>query len=1082
MSAHAIVIGIDHYARPEWQLNGAVRDALRFAAWATTTGGVADDDLHLLLAPAPETTRAELEDAAATKPDLVDRAIAPTKDAIKRLLSAYYRGKAGEGADRLWFYYAGHGLAPPAASPEAGPVIVPSDVDDLTYYLDEEAPIGLELHRQRMQNAPPREQLYIVDACRDVIHVADGQVVTQQLIWDPPKEDAAFVSSLATQVVFLASTAGERAREVRGQGVFAKVLLAGLRGAGPELSRPAMVGGTRRRLEYSKLVTFVQSAMLREMDALRQPGESVPPAQNPHAAILRAGDLTIAEYDDDDLPRFTITAQVEPDAALGSAQLAALQWDDGRGEFVLRQTNPEPVGPPIDRRSLIRLRGGRHPISVSATDFTAWMEEIEVYSDRTIPVELVPVAPTGGLESLSVDTAGLDLHTRDPLAVITVTDGGGAVMAIGVGSLSADLRPGHYVCAAQLCASSKTQTTLTVRDGQRTTAELPLVIPPVDPTVQAELEAVGIAVGDGYLTSAQLQPIAAKGLSSIMLLAAWAAHWPHDDSLAPMRALGVHAVEADDGGPQSNGVQVVIGRNIDNAAEYLQRCRVSLHRADADGDPDPGTQLELHTVDGLERARQTGAAVTPASYMLELDLPGFTPIRVAVQVLVDFDAIAVVCVGRNGALEILQIHAPRHPSRPTAAGVRAPEPMDVRRVEVAARALRDDLPLTRGEFDAIRAHLLSNPLLGVLTGYRALRHRVVPFDVPVSDAALRDLVDELVAAYPDVPDVHMLNAMLSGDDGRFRAATESGTPVVLDGFQAGVAWMAKTAAARALDPPQLRFGTVPGLTWTAFTTAQRDDTRVPVVSRSGFVDRLRDVSDATLAAAAAAGRLVIRGLPNDTDFSGVAFLIAPRVVVCPLFAVDNAVEVDAGTAQLKRGVEVRIEFDLTDESATRSVTGVLGVATAEHSEDHRAMSLVVFELTEPAVPRPLTLALELPELGDPVDIVGFPVRDLRMPESFSHRFAALQLPEKKQIMSGEVIDLAATHFAAQEGAGFAFGHDALTSAGTGGGPVLSGAQDGLVLGIHVGGRWMPEGKRNHAIATAGFRNHPLFIELGVSFR
>ena len=881
MSAHAIVIGIDHYyAHPNWQLTGAVRDALRFAAWATTTGGVADDDLHLLLAPTPTTQRSDLEMAAAPKPDLVDRATTPTKDAIQRLLHSYYRRKAGDGVDRLWLYYAGHGLAPPAASPEAGPLIIPCDVDDLAFYLDEGPPIGLELHRQRMQNAPPHQQLYVVDACRDVIKVADGHVVTQALIWDPPKDDAALASNLATQVVFLASTAGERAREVRGEGVFAKVLLAGLRGAGPELSPPAVAGGARRRLKYSNLVAFVESAMAREMGALQQPGESARPAQNPHAAILRAGDITIAEYDDADLARFDITAQVEPEAALGSAQLAALQWDDASGQFVRRQSNPAPMGPPIARRSQFQLRGGPHMISVSATDYKESVQNVVVYGDTTILVELVPAAPPGqgqdGLESIA-SIPGLDLHTRDPLAVITVTDGGGAVVAIGVGSLSTDLRPGHYVCAAGVDTFTRTQTSLTVRDGERANEELPLVTRPIDPNVVSELQAVGIEVHDGFIRSATLGTIASTGLISIMLLAAWAARWPNEEGFAQLRALGIDALPADDGRAETSGVQVVIGRNVDSAAEFFERCRVSLDRPDADpGEgPDTGTQLELQTAAGLQRVRQTGVAAAPATYALELDLPGFTPTRIAVEVLPDLDTVVVVCIERHGSLEILQVHPPRDPSRPMADGVRAPEPMDVRRVELATRALRDDLPLTRGEFDAIRTHLTANPLLGVLTAYRALRHRVPVeaqtaggddgrLDASVSDADLGDLVRALVTAYPEVPDVHMLDAMLSGDHDRFLSAMESGIPVVLDGFQAWVAWLTREAAEQALPLPELQFGTVTGLTWTAFTTAPQDETRVPVVSRSGFVDRLRDVSDVTLMAAAAVGGSLSATSPNPS--------------------------------------------------------------------------------------------------------------------------------------------------------------------------------------------------------------------------
>ncbi|HEX7826016.1 MAG TPA: hypothetical protein VF477_14025 [Mycobacterium sp.] len=85
-------------------------------------------------------------------------------------------------------------------------------------------------------------------------------------------------------------------------------------------------------------------------------------------------------------------------------------------------------------------------------------------------------------------------------------------------------------------------------------------------------------------------------------------------------------------------------------------------------------------------------------------------------------------------------------------------------------------------------------------------------------------------------------------------------------------------------------------------------------------------------------------------------------------------------------------------------------------------------------------------------------------------------------MSGEVIDLAGTRFATQADTTLVFGHDALTSGGTAGGPALSGELDATALGIHVADMWAAEGKLNRAIATAGFRDHPLFVEHGATFR
>src|SRR5262245_59067324 len=53
MVDHAIVIGIDEYARQEWRLRAAVRDARAFARWVTQPGAgrATPETLHLLLSP-----------------------------------------------------------------------------------------------------------------------------------------------------------------------------------------------------------------------------------------------------------------------------------------------------------------------------------------------------------------------------------------------------------------------------------------------------------------------------------------------------------------------------------------------------------------------------------------------------------------------------------------------------------------------------------------------------------------------------------------------------------------------------------------------------------------------------------------------------------------------------------------------------------------------------------------------------------------------------------------------------------------------------------------------------------------------
>jgi hypothetical protein len=193
MPAHAIIFGIDKYTNPEWELSGAVYDAIDFAKWATTEGGVATADLHLLLSPRDEAgTVAEILESRGAAPEL--RVAVAAETTIRKTLYAYQKQQAGKHADRLWFYYAGHGLAQGAEGLTTGPLIVPSDVKDLDYYLTQ-GPIGLELFRKAMLDQPPREQFFFVDACRDVIKPTGTKALWQGLIWYVEKIESVRVSA-----------------------------------------------------------------------------------------------------------------------------------------------------------------------------------------------------------------------------------------------------------------------------------------------------------------------------------------------------------------------------------------------------------------------------------------------------------------------------------------------------------------------------------------------------------------------------------------------------------------------------------------------------------------------------------------------------------------------------------------------------------------------------------------------------------------------------------------------------------------------------------------------------------------------
>ena len=126
MATYAIVIGIETYDDPGVpKLTTPVANALQMAAWLLAKGGVTPDHLTLLLgpiptplAPAPAGLNATLtrlgSDSARfgltlRRLDALGNLLPATRENIQKAIRAIPRG-APNGGERLYFYYAGHGL------------------------------------------------------------------------------------------------------------------------------------------------------------------------------------------------------------------------------------------------------------------------------------------------------------------------------------------------------------------------------------------------------------------------------------------------------------------------------------------------------------------------------------------------------------------------------------------------------------------------------------------------------------------------------------------------------------------------------------------------------------------------------------------------------------------------------------------------------------------------------------------------------------------------------------------------------------------------------------------------------------
>lgn len=1043
MSACALVIGIDKYRHKEWNLTGAVRDAVAFADWAVEAGGVDPANLTLLLSPLGEMKNAK-------------RA---TRRAILQAFHQLEKGAARD-FDRLWFYYAGHGLAPPGQDPAAGPLIVPADVDDIDFYVNQE-PVGLEVFRGAMQNVPPGNQFYFVDACRDAIAIKD-KLLSQMLLWDVRGIDD---DRLSTQALFLGTTAGQKAKEVRGHGLFGRALLAALKGLGPNLlpGPPTPGEAARRRLVFDDLVEFVREAVRRGLDEL----PDLAPTDRkgiPYARVNRLqGDILVRDFGAEEVPRAKIGALVDPARARQSGRIEFLRIDDD-GVWG-PSANPAPVVAPLPEEAVFEIRGGKHYVRVTANGFEEVVREILVYEDKRIPFELHPLPASRSVPGDRVELPGLEAAVApprtgnlvvtcpDPKARVAIYAGSAGPLQWGYGAVSqVGLSPGPYRVSAELTATERVEQTVVLRGGGTQRISLD-VATPRSAAMEAILRAHDIPLEDDYAKfPGQLGAVANLRLGSLLAYAAWAARWPspvhslHDVGVDRLRRLP----------PEGSAVQVLVG-DVSGGESVLAGCRVQIEGRK--------TAMKLVALPKLP-AVQGSASPPSGPIRTRVEMPGFAPASFASTLLPGYITVLIITREADGDIDVQQHLNPVDVNRQLGPGFAPPQSDDVRLVELAWRALEAGDALDDIEYVDLLHGKRSNPMLAVIAGYRMFR-------TPRADRFRHPALHNMLRYFPGLPDVHVLAGLYEPENraAHFQRAMDTGTPVLAEGYWALTEWLAEEAIAAHLPAPLPQENVLPGLAWTAFTERPRaagmNDLRLVGTSGRTYVGNTADSAVLTVAAQSVALLEVPSSAWPGWEQRASTFLIAPALVLCPVhvargFAMENA----DGTWTLTRNV--RICFDPNEAASDRGVKRVVRTLRPDHPDpdggsiDRQLLDdcwPVLLELDAAASAPPMKIG-KAPTAGQRVAIIGFPhapvyASDPSSYQTFAQRFAGAS--GEKHAMPGTVVRA--------PGESWTLDYDCFTAGGTSGGPVVN-TQDGTVVGMHVVGLY--ESDWGAAIALSRF--------------
>jgi uncharacterized caspase-like protein len=231
MASYAVIVGVNHYT-PENQkglkgLQGAIHDATNFYDWVTTKGGIPKENCHLITSST---------DPLKPIKDMVDDAIIAINDAVIQ--------NDNKDADRLYFYFAGHGLGVELDQENNGMCMA----NWAESRRDAAALSSSDYKRKFINEGLFKEVVILMDCCRNTKmyftpHGSPGIVPLGPNI--TPKWMVGFATQHQNEA-FEANLANTDTR-----GVFTKVLLDGLNGAASKDGRTISAGDLIDHLYYN---------------------------------------------------------------------------------------------------------------------------------------------------------------------------------------------------------------------------------------------------------------------------------------------------------------------------------------------------------------------------------------------------------------------------------------------------------------------------------------------------------------------------------------------------------------------------------------------------------------------------------------------------------------------------------------------------------------------------------------------------------------------------------------------------------------------------------------------------------------
>lgn len=491
----AIVIGIDEYGDAGMRLSAAVSDALRFRNWvlAPAGGGVPEGNLRLLLSrrgddPSPDGAVPEA-----------------TKDNIISAINDVVVAAEGQEAERLYLYFAGHGITARVANRDESALVTPGfDA------LHTDHSLAFRSIAEYFETTAFADQLLFIDACRNMPW-ADREFEIGR--WPVPRRRDPGAQPVQ-QFILYATSPGRTAAEVgwpgEAEGAFTGTLLEGLAGTGD--AKAWSWDRNCYEVRWERLASFVHDRM--QERAVNRPADvaerdwpvQIPQDTGARGVAGRDRDVPVVSFPSGHFPTLELTVDLEADGKYDSAEVSVI---DAVGQPVVRALGV------TGQSQTFQLAPKTYAIRATTTApeelIGSLKAPVELYQNRTESIGLRPrpASPDGPAVTERVvpeDLAVVGQHqppgviaisSLDPLAMAEIRDEAGRIVAVTPAGRDLSAKPGFYNVRHIGPEATQDARFVVLAAGEREDVRLPPRSP--DRFVESLAGALGGRVRDGYV-------------------------------------------------------------------------------------------------------------------------------------------------------------------------------------------------------------------------------------------------------------------------------------------------------------------------------------------------------------------------------------------------------------------------------------------------------------------------------------------------------------------------------------------------------------------------------------------------------